>query len=88
MFFFVETFLQCADDSDDGSLVCELCDNGDVFNADEITDVLLKSLPGSRKMSILRSLFTRLPLIDVILSRQVKSNGFHAKSQKSRSFVC
>jgi hypothetical protein len=61
-------------DDDD---VCELlsstfCEIGDDdASCGEITDVLLNSLPGSRKMSIRRSLFTRLPFIDVILSRHV-----------------
>jgi hypothetical protein len=83
----------CAVDDDDVvNLVCELlkifCEMGDDAGDDEITDVLLKTLPESRKMSMRRSLFTRLPLIDVILSRQVLSNGFHAKSQLSRLGVC
>lgn len=65
----------CAVDDDVVNLVCELlkilCEIGDDAGDDEITDVLLNSLPVSRKMSIRRSLFIRLPLIDVILSRHV-----------------
>jgi len=65
----------CAFDDDDDvvNFVCELCETGDEASdgGDEITDVLLKSLPGSRKMSMRRSVLMRLPLMDVILSRHV-----------------
>lgn len=67
----------CAVDDDDDvfDLVCDLlkifCEIGDDAGDDEITDVLLKSLPESRKMSMRRSLLIRLPLIEVILSRHV-----------------
>lgn len=68
-------FGHCAIYDDVGNLFCELlellCEIGDDAGDDEITDVLLNSLPVSRKMSIRRSLLIRLPLIDVILSRQV-----------------
>lgn len=67
-------FDHCAVDDDVGSFFCELlelCEIGDDAGDDEITDVLLNSLPVSRKMSIRRSLLIRLPLIDVILSRHV-----------------
>lgn len=70
-------FHYCAVDDDDvvkggdcellRTALCEIGDDAD----DEITDVLLNRLPGSRKISIRRSLFCRLLLIDVILSRQV-----------------
>lgn len=68
------------DDYDDvvddvNDLVCDLlrlcCEIGDDVGCEEITDVLLNSLPVSRKMSMRRSLLMRLPLIDVILSRHV-----------------
>lgn len=66
----------CADDDDDVvNLVCELlerlCEIGVDAGGDESTDVLLNSLPVSRKMSMRRSLLMRLPLSDVILSRHV-----------------
>lgn len=66
----------CAVDDDDVvNLVCELlkilCEMGDDVGDDEITDVLLNSLPESRKISMRRSLLMRLPLMDVILSRHV-----------------
>lgn len=74
-------FHYCALDDDDvvkegdcellRTALCEIGDDADDDCDDEITDVLLNRLPGSRKISIRRSLFCRLLLIDVILSRHV-----------------
>lgn len=52
-----------------------------IYTSTEVQQVRIFSLPGSRNISIRRSLFTRDPPIVFTLSRQVQSKGFQAKSQ-------